>query len=278
MTLTSATPRTVFRFSFWTLCWLLVVCLGLAHLPACHLAKPRTPGFPQMLIVDKAFSLFELPLYRAISRVWQREPLFLSRRAVKVVGASHAHLSGEGWGDRSSCNKQNGRGWGGYGRKSSWNMHTTDSNQCLYNGYRVSRCCMILILRPQLACWGGKTSRFQRLLYSHIYSKSMDQPGKVANPARGQLNRENEYFPVRVRAGEIGLARRVRQSHPASARSSPYSGWIWCLLTRFLPSSAAASIYLFKTAIRHWVSPEFIGPPSCVPMAFAAESPSAQGQ
>ena len=24
----------------------------------------------------------------------------------------------------------------------------------------------------------------------------MDQPGKVANPARGQLNRENEYFPV----------------------------------------------------------------------------------
>ena len=32
------------------------------------------------------------------------------------------------------------------------------------------------------------------------YSKSMDQPGKVANPARGQMNRENEYFPVPVRA------------------------------------------------------------------------------
>ena len=31
------------------------------------------------------------------------------------------------------------------------------------------------------------------------YSKSMDQPGKVTNPARGQLNRKNEYFPVRVR-------------------------------------------------------------------------------
>ena len=26
------------------------------------------------------------------------------------------------------------------------------------------------------------------------YSKSMDQPGKVVNPARGQLNRKNEYF------------------------------------------------------------------------------------
>ena len=32
------------------------------------------------------------------------------------------------------------------------------------------------------------------------YSKIMDQPGKVANPARGQLNRENKYFPVPVRA------------------------------------------------------------------------------
>ena len=26
----------------------------------------------------------------------------------------------------------------------------------------------------------------------------MDQPGKVANPARGQLNRENEHSPVPV--------------------------------------------------------------------------------
>ena len=26
----------------------------------------------------------------------------------------------------------------------------------------------------------------------------IDQPGKIANPARGQLNRKNEYFPVRV--------------------------------------------------------------------------------
>ena len=31
-------------------------------------------------------------------------------------------------------------------------------------------------------------------------SKSKDQPGKVANPARGQLNRENGCFPVPVRA------------------------------------------------------------------------------
>ena len=32
------------------------------------------------------------------------------------------------------------------------------------------------------------------------YSKGMDQPGKVASPARGQLNMKNDYFPVRVRA------------------------------------------------------------------------------
>ncbi|CAM9418616.1 unnamed protein product [Ascophyllum nodosum] len=49
-------------------------------------------------------------------------------------------------------------------------------------------------------------------------------------------------------------------------------------LTGFLPSSAAASIYLFKTAIRHRVSPEFIGSHNYVPMAFTAESPPAQGQ
>ena len=38
------------------------------------------------------------------------------------------------------------------------------------------------------------------VLCLYTYSKSMDQPGKVANSARGQLNRENEYFSVRVRA------------------------------------------------------------------------------
>ena len=37
-------------------------------------------------------------------------------------------------------------------------------------------------------------------MYGHTYSKSMDQPGKVANPARVQLNRENNHFPVRARA------------------------------------------------------------------------------
>ena len=38
-------------------------------------------------------------------------------------------------------------------------------------------------------------------MYGHTYnSKSMDQPGKAASPVRGQLNRKNEYFPIRVRS------------------------------------------------------------------------------
>ena len=37
--------------------------------------------------------------------------------------------------------------------------------------------------------WGKKCQNVSHSLYT--YSKSMDPPGKVANPARGQLNREN---------------------------------------------------------------------------------------
>ena len=41
---------------------------------------------------------------------------------------------------------------------------------------------------------------FGRVMYVHTYSKSRDQAGKAANPARGQLNREIGYFRVRIRA------------------------------------------------------------------------------
>ena len=47
----------------------------------------------------------------------------------------------------------------------------------------------------------------------------MDQPCKVANPACGQLSRDNQFLPIPVRAGEFGLARRVRPAPPSSARS-----------------------------------------------------------
>ena len=110
------------------------------------------------------------------------------------------------------------------------------------------------------------------------YSKSKDQPGTVANPARGQLNGGKKKIPVPVRAREFGLARWFWQSRPASACSSPYSGCIWSLLTGFLPSSAAASNYLFKAPYAIGSVPSFIRLRNCVPMAFTAESPPAQGQ
>ena len=48
----------------------------------------------------------------------------------------------------------------------------------------------------------------------------MDQPGNVANPARGQLNRENEYFPVLVRALEFRRVHKMMLEGTFSRSSS----------------------------------------------------------
>ena len=51
--------------------------------------------------------------------------------------------------------------------------------------------------------WMAKAVQQQYLavvLYGYTYSNNMDRPGKAANSTRGQQNRENEYFPVCVRA------------------------------------------------------------------------------
>ena len=55
-------------------------------------------------------------------------------------------------------------------------------------------------------CVQGINSIVLKVCMAITYSKSMGQPGKVASPAHGQLNRKNEYFPVRVRAWEFALA------------------------------------------------------------------------
>ena len=44
-------------------------------------------------------------------------------------------------------------------------------------------------------------------MYGDTYSKSMDQPGEVANPARGQLNRENGYISLSAFAPENLVSR-----------------------------------------------------------------------
>ena len=72
----------------------------------------------------------------------------------------------------------------------------------------------------------------------------MDQPGKVANPARGQLNRENKYSPVPVRASEFRLARRVQSSRPASA--CPFSILrLKLVLTHGIPPNFYGGVHLF---------------------------------
>ena len=120
-----------------------------------------------------------------------------------------------------------------------------------------------------------------RILFGHIYSsKSMDQPGKVASLARGQLNRtEKMNISLSAFAPENLVSRHGFGSpvprQPAHHHTQTESG---VYLTGFLPSSAAAFIYLFKTTIRHRVSPKFIGSRNCVPMAFTAEGSPAQGQ
>ena len=51
------------------------------------------------------------------------------------------------------------------------------------------------------------------------------------------------------------------------------------VLTHGIPPDFRGGAHLFVlTAIRHRVSPEFIGSRNCVSMAFSAESPPAQGQ
>ena len=59
---------------------------------------------------------------------------------------------------------------------------------------------------------------------------------------------------LRIWSRETGSAVPSRVSQPAH---SPHSGWIWCLLTGFLPISAALHIYY--TVNRHRVSHAFIG-------------------
>ena len=56
------------------------------------------------------------------------------------------------------------------------------------------------IFRPPFPIFYDYLAILNVCIYGNTYIKSMDQPDKVVNPARDQLNRENEYCPVPVRA------------------------------------------------------------------------------
>ena len=103
----------------------------------------------------------------------------------------------------------------------------------------------------------------------------MDQSGKVANPARGQLNREN-IIPLsraclRIWSRETGSAIPSRVSLLISILR------LNLVLTYGVSPEFRGGVH-YETAKGHRVSPEFIGSRNCVPMAFTAESPPAPGQ
>ena len=102
--------------------------------------------------------------------------------------------------------------------------------------------------------------------------------GLVSNPARGQLNRVDEYFTL-FTPGYLVSQNRFGGPVPRQLAHSPHPGCIWCLLTAirsFLPLSATTSIH---TASHPQISAEFIGIIRiCVPMTFIAERPPAYGQ
>ena len=86
----------------------------------------------------------------------------------------------------------------------------------------------------------------------------MDQPGEVTNPARGQLNMQNEYFPVYPRS-----RLRIRSRETRSAVPSRFS--LLILQTHAEPGAYSRDFSRFTwrgsfvyTARRHRASTEFI--------------------
>ena len=93
------------------------------------------------------------------------------------------------------------------------------------------------------------------------FSRVVDQPGMVANPSRGQLNRHNYIFLSPFAPGNLASRNGFDRVLRPQLTHSPPSGWIWRLLARFLPLSSTVSTYY--TANRNRVSLEFIMSRKC---------------
>ena len=91
------------------------------------------------------------------------------------------------------------------------------------------------------------------------YSKGKDEPGRVANPARGQLNRENVFFPVPVRALRF-WSRETSSAVPSRVSLLTSILRLNLALTHGTPPEFRGGVNLsILTAIRHRVGPECIG-------------------
>ena len=121
----------------------------------------------------------------------------------------------------------------------------------------------------------GRTKMYV-CMYSHKYSKSMDQPGKGANPARGQLNRKNDISLSAFVPENLALRHGFGSSVPRQLAH--------------LHTQAGSGAYLRNSSRIPRRRPFiYFKPPygqsrvnrvtrNCVPMAFTAESPPARGQ
>ena len=117
-------------------------------------------------------------------------------------------------------------------------------------------------------------------VYGYTYSKSMDYPDVVGyqscswSAEQGKLIFPCPRSRLRIWSRETGSAVPSRVSLLVSILR------LNLVLTYGIPPEFLDGVHLdlFKAAIRHRVSPGFIGSRNCVPMAFTAESPPAQGQ
>ena len=95
-------------------------------------------------------------------------------------------------------------------------------------------------------------------MYGHTYSITMGQPSKVASPVCGQLNRKI-IFPCPCSCLRI-CSRETCSAVPPRVSLLISILWLNMVLTYGIPPEFRHGVHLFTiTAIRHRVSPEFIG-------------------
>ena len=119
-------------------------------------------------------------------------------------------------------------------------------------------------------------------MYSKHFQQSKGQPGMVANPARGELNRENtfslsSFAPENlVSRGRFG---RPVPRQPAHLHTQSESSIINHQSGAYSRDSSRFPRRRPHTTVnRHLVSPEFIRSRNGVPIRLVAKIPPAQGQ
>ena len=81
----------------------------------------------------------------------------------------------------------------------------------------------------------------------------MDQPGKITNPARGQLNRENEYFLSALFAPENLVSRdrfgSLVPRQPAHLHTTQAVNLLIVITYHGIPPEFRGGVHLFITGI-----------------------------